>query len=248
MFTPWPNRRAVVSFGSAPHEAVDRPMDIAVTGSSGLIGSRLVAALEAAATGAPASFAARAPADLRRSARGIRRPGPSTPPRSRASMPSSTSPAKASAEKRWTADQKERIRTSRTGAPLCSPAHARRLWTARRSGCCRVRRSAIYGDTGDRPIDESGPRVSGFLPDVCVEWEAAAARRPSTPASRPPSSAPASCSRTEGGALAKQLPFFRAGLGGRSGTVGSTRAGSPSTTRSPRSPGCSTSDVSGRST
>jgi uncharacterized protein (TIGR01777 family) len=33
----------------------------------------------------------------------------------------------------------------------------------------------FYGDTGDRPVDEQAPPGTGFLADMCREWEAATA-------------------------------------------------------------------------
>ena len=33
----------------------------------------------------------------------------------------------------------------------------------------------VYGDTGERVVDESAPPGRGFLADVCREWEAATA-------------------------------------------------------------------------
>ncbi len=69
-----------------------------------------------------------------------------------------------------------------------------------------------YGNRGDDVLDEASPRGEGFLSDVCVEWERATA-----PASA--SSTPVAHLRSgivisaRGGALKKQLPAFRVGLG-----------------------------------
>lgn len=74
-----------------------------------------------------------------------------------------------------------------------------------------------YGDTGDHAVNESAPAGHGFLPSVCVEWEAATA------------AAEAAGVRTvhartglvvsgEGGAWGRLFPLFRAGLGGRLGS------------------------------
>ncbi len=69
-----------------------------------------------------------------------------------------------------------------------------------------------YGNRGDEVIDEASPRGEGFLSDVCVEWEHATA-----PASA--SSTPVAHLRSgivisaRGGALKRQLPAFRVGLG-----------------------------------
>jgi uncharacterized protein (TIGR01777 family) len=73
-----------------------------------------------------------------------------------------------------------------------------------------------YGDAGDRMLDESSPAGDDFLGQLCEEWERAAC-------------ASAACGarvcllRTglvlhpSGGALARMLPPFRLGLGGRIG-------------------------------
>jgi len=67
-----------------------------------------------------------------------------------------------------------------------------------------------YGDRGDEVLTEESPAGSGFLADVCRDWEAAA-----TPAAD--AGARVAFLRTgivltpRGGALAAQLPAFRAG-------------------------------------
>lgn len=74
-----------------------------------------------------------------------------------------------------------------------------------------------YGATGDEQLDESSPAGSGFLADVCHQWEAAAA-----PAAA--AGARVALLRTgivltpKGGALKKMLPLFKLGAGGRFGS------------------------------
>ena len=117
---------------------------------------------------------------------------------------------------RWTAAQKARIRDSRVGgtrhlcealAGLASPPGV--LVAASATG--------FYGDRGAVQVDESARAGAGFLPEVCQEWEDAAAPARErgirvvhlrlgivlTPL---------------GGALAKMLLPFRLGLGGVIGT------------------------------
>ena len=73
-----------------------------------------------------------------------------------------------------------------------------------------------YGDTGDRAVDESAPPGEGFLPSVCVEWEAAAA--PAEEAGvRTVFARTGLVVGREGGAWGRLFPLFRAGLGGRLG-------------------------------
>lgn len=73
-----------------------------------------------------------------------------------------------------------------------------------------------YGDTGDRVTDERAPAGAGFLAGLCEEWEAAAA-----PAAR--AGVRTVFARTglvvsrRGGAWGRLFPIFRAGLGGRLG-------------------------------
>ncbi|MEU6271422.1 TIGR01777 family oxidoreductase [Streptomyces populi] len=81
-----------------------------------------------------------------------------------------------------------------------------------------VNGSAIgfYGDTEDRAVDESAPPGTGFLPSVCVEWEEAAA--PAQEAGvRTVLARTGLVVAREGGAWARLIPLFRAGLGGRMG-------------------------------
>ncbi len=77
--------------------------------------------------------------------------------------------------------------------------------------------SGIYGNRGDELLDETSPVGSGFLADLCKQWEAAA--QPAVDAGIRVvhlrfgvilGSAP-------GSALARLLPIFRLGLGGQLG-------------------------------
>ncbi len=82
-----------------------------------------------------------------------------------------------------------------------------------------VSASAIgwYGDTGDRPVDETAPAGTGFLADVVRAWEAAAG--PAAAAGirvvHPRTGLVVS---NKGGAWARMLPLFKAGLGGKLGS------------------------------
>lgn len=67
-----------------------------------------------------------------------------------------------------------------------------------------------YGNRGDEVLDEASPHGEGFLSDVCVEWEHAAACASSTPVAHLRTGFVVSA---RGGALKKQLPLFRVGLG-----------------------------------
>jgi len=76
---------------------------------------------------------------------------------------------------RWTEEQKRRIRDSRVKG-------ARNLVAGMRADPCPpkilVSASAVgfYGDRGDETLNESSHPGSGFLSQVCLDWEAEAAR------------------------------------------------------------------------
>jgi uncharacterized protein (TIGR01777 family) len=118
---------------------------------------------------------------------------------------------------RWTAARRDRIRNSRLRGTASLVDAIGRL---RRPPRVLVSAAAIgiYGDRGDELLDDDSlPGPPGrFLGDLCREWEAAVepARRGGIRAALPRFGAVLS---PAGGALAKMLPVFRAGLGGRVG-------------------------------
>jgi uncharacterized protein (TIGR01777 family) len=71
----------------------------------------------------------------------------------------------------------------------------------------------IYGPRGDEPLHENAAEGNGFLADVCKEWEAAAVGA----GTRIVYLRTGIVLSPKGGALKKQLPLFRAGLGGKFG-------------------------------
>ncbi|MEV7444731.1 TIGR01777 family oxidoreductase [Streptomyces sp. NPDC091204] len=116
---------------------------------------------------------------------------------------------------RWTAAYKKEIRDSRV---LGTAAIARAVAALDEPPAVLVSGSAVgyYGDTGDRAVDEDAPAGQGFLPSVCVEWEAAAA--PARDAGiRTAHARTGLVVAREGGAWGRMFPLFRAGLGGRLG-------------------------------
>ena len=74
---------------------------------------------------------------------------------------------------RWTKAKKEKIRNSRIEGTKRLCEHILKLPTPPSVFICA---SAIgfYGDRGMEFLNEGSPRGSGFLPDVCVGWEEAA--------------------------------------------------------------------------
>ncbi|WND37958.1 TIGR01777 family oxidoreductase [Streptomyces sp. BB1-1-1] len=118
-------------------------------------------------------------------------------------------------DRRWTDAYKTRIRSSRVHG---TTALAEAVASLERPPRVFVNGSAIgfYGETGDRAVDESAPAGEGFLPSLCVEWEAAAA--PAREAGvRTVFVRTGLVVARGGGAWGRLFPLFRAGLGGRLG-------------------------------
>lgn len=118
-------------------------------------------------------------------------------------------------ERRWSDAYKKEIRDSRV---LGTRAIAEALASLADPPKVLVCGTALgyYGDTGSRAVDESAPAGEGFLPSVCVEWEAAAA--PSEEAGiRVAYARTGLVVAAEGGAWGRLFPLFRAGVGGRIG-------------------------------
>ena len=119
------------------------------------------------------------------------------------------------ANRRWTAAQKKRSTTAASIALRLLALTLAELNPRPRVFVCA---SAIgfYGDRGDEQLDEASRPGTGFLPEVCQDWEAITA---------PAADAGIRVVRVRfgvvlspaGGALAKMLPPFRLGAGGRLG-------------------------------
>lgn len=71
----------------------------------------------------------------------------------------------------------------------------------------------FYGARGDEQLDEASSAGTGFLAEVCKEWESAA----NGAGTRTVFLRTGIVLSPKGGALKKQLPLFRAGLGGKFG-------------------------------
>src|SRR5207249_4277831 len=116
---------------------------------------------------------------------------------------------------RWTDAYKARIRCSRV---LGTAALAEAIAALDDKPRVFVNGSAMgyYGETGDRAVDESAPPGTGFLPELCVEWEGAAA--PAQEAGvRTVFTRTGLVVARGGGAWGRLFPLFKAGLGGRMG-------------------------------
>jgi uncharacterized protein len=113
---------------------------------------------------------------------------------------------------RWSPEVKRRIRSSRTQG---TQALVEALMALPRRPAVLVSASAIgyYGDRADELLNENASPGSGFLSEVCVEWERAA-QLASAPGIRVVSLRIGVVLDSRGGALATMLPPFRLGLGG----------------------------------
>lgn len=119
------------------------------------------------------------------------------------------------ASARWTPAVKARIRDSRIGP---SSRLAESLARLPQPPATLISASAIgvYGDRGDETLTEASAPGTGFLADVGQAWEAATA--PAAEAGiRVVTPRIGVVIDRRGGALAKMLPAFRAGVGGRLG-------------------------------
>jgi len=119
-------------------------------------------------------------------------------------------------DRRWSDDYKDLVRRSRLDSTTTiTDAITRR---ADRPAVL-LQGSAVgwYGDTGEDAVDETAPAGAGFLAELVRQWEAAA---------QPAADAGVRVVRlrtgvvlsSDGGALGKVLPLFKAGLGGRLGS------------------------------
>ncbi|MBI2711029.1 MAG: TIGR01777 family protein [Actinobacteria bacterium] len=116
---------------------------------------------------------------------------------------------------RWTEQHKRQVRDSRTkGTALLAEA----LAGLERPPRVLVSGSAVgwYGDRGDEVLSETSPTGDGFLAEVCQAWEAAAgmAEQAGIRVCRIRTGIVLS---REGGALAAQLLPYKLGLGGPAG-------------------------------
>lgn len=191
-------------------------MRIAVTGSTGLIGSRLVADLG----GAGHDVVRLVRPGSRTAVGGIVRWDPAAGTIDAGALEGVDAVVHLAGEgiaaKRWTDEQKRRILESRReGTSLL----AETLAGLARPPAVLLSGSAVgwYGDRGDEVLTESSGPGSGFLAEVCEAWETAA--QPAVDAGiRTAFLRTGLVLDGKGGALAKMLPLFKLGLGGRMGS------------------------------
>jgi uncharacterized protein len=189
-------------------------MRVTLTGATGLIGTRLVEALRR--RGDEVTVLSRDP-ERARARLGVeavkwaplRQPAPVE---ALAGADGAIHLAGEPLTQRWSASVKERIRASRVEGTANLVAGLRDA--APRPGVL-VCASGVgyYGPHGDEELDESAPPAEDFLAEVCVasEQEARAAEALGV---RVAILRTAVVLNARGGALAKMLPPFRAGIGG----------------------------------
>ncbi len=118
------------------------------------------------------------------------------------------------ADRPWSGARKQLIRDSRN-----VPTEVLAQAVAEHGVPALLNASGInfYGDTGSRLVDESAPAGTGFLPEVCRDWEAA-----TTPAAAAGARVvllrTAAVFSPAGGILGPLRPLFRLALGGRIGS------------------------------
>lgn len=187
-------------------------MRVAIAGSSGLIGTALVALLRQGGH------------DVLRLVRGCPRgPDERVWDPSAATMDAGTLDGidavvnlcgSAMADRRWSGEFKQAIRDSRI-----APTEVLATAVAEHRVPVLVNASGVgyYGDTGNLEVDETAPAGAGFLAEVCRDWEAAtaAAERAGARVVRVRTGLVISPS---GGLMGQLKPLFAAGLGGRLGT------------------------------
>ena len=184
---------------------------ILVSGSSGLIGAALISALKSSGD----EIACLVRSDVSSKEQIQWDPSHSLVPKSVSGFDAVVHLAGEFIVGRWTEAKKRRIRESRVqGTRRLAEALAQASQPPR----VLISASAIgyYGDRGDEILREGSPSGTGFLPEVCREWEDAT--EPATKAGiRTVQVRFGLVLSRSGGALQKMLPPFRLGVGGNMG-------------------------------
>ena len=185
-------------------------MRLAITGSTGLVGSEVVAVL-ATAGHEVVRLVRRAPAPGEKAVQW----DPEKREIDAAGLEGMDAVVHLAGENvgagRWTDSRKAAIRDSRVdGTRLLCDALAGLVRPPKTLVCASA--VGYYGDRGEETLTEESPPGTGYLAEVCREWEAASA-----PAARKGIRVVAlrigMVLSPKGGALARMLPLFRARLG-----------------------------------
>lgn len=204
----------MAEFGCTPPGAYNCAMRVLISGASGLLGTALTRALREQKHEANAL--------VRRDPR----PGevqwdPMQPldPAKLASYDAIVHLAGKNIAGRWTPAFKREVMESRTQGTRTLANAAAESFRHSRQPRVLVSASGVgyYGDRGDQILTEESAAGSGFLAEVCKQWEAA-----TTPASEAGMRVVVLrigvVLAKDGGALKPMLPPFRLGLGGRVGS------------------------------
>lgn len=120
-------------------------------------------------------------------------------------------------DRRWTEKYKRAVVASRVDATCTiSQALARVAADGRARTLLSASAIGYYGDTGDRVVDETAPAGTDFLARVCCDWEAAT--EPAAAAGVRVATLRSGLVLGRGGILGRMAPLFRLGLGGRLGS------------------------------
>jgi hypothetical protein len=118
---------------------------------------------------------------------------------------------------RWTDEKKRRIRDSRVkGTRLLAETVARQL-SPRPRVLVQASATGIYGDRGDEALDESSAAGTGFLAEVVRDWEGASGLAEAA-GIRVVKLRIGVVLSARGGALERLMLPFKMGVGGRIGT------------------------------
>jgi len=120
------------------------------------------------------------------------------------------------AEGRWTEQKKREIRESRVQSTRHLSEALASLNSPPKVFIC-ASASGYYGDRGDEILREEFPPGTGFLPDVCKEWEAAT-QSAADKGIRVLNLRFGIILSQKGGALPKMLTPFKLGVGGKIGS------------------------------
>ena len=191
-------------------------MRVTVTGATGLVGRKLLAALRE--RGDEVTVLSRDPGRAREELEvqalawdPLREPAPAEALRGRDAV---AHLAGENVAQRWSEQAKRAIRDSRVLGTGNLIASLETLAPEERPAVL-LSSSAIgyYGPHGEEPLDEEAPAGSDYLAQVCVEWEQRA-RTAQALGMRAAQIRTGVVLDSGGGALAKMLPPFRLGLGG----------------------------------
>ncbi len=190
-------------------------MDVTITGATGLIGTKLVKALQARGDGV--TVLSRSPEKAKGTLPGVEAVAwdPAAGPAPSGALSGRDAVIHLAGEpvaQRWNAKVKEAIMESReTGTRNLVAGIA----AAEPKPATLVSSSAVgyYGKHGDERVPESSPAGSDFLADVCVRWEREADLAEGL-GLRVVKIRTGVVLDADGGALKTMLPPFKAGIGG----------------------------------